>query len=60
MAIAMEKSLVVVLGLSALGAFASVADGAGLTNNNAVAWVDDALPAGAQPGADGGEGNKRQ
>jgi len=55
MAIAMEKSLVFVLGLSALGACAPAANGAGSTSNNALAWVDDALPAGAQSGADGGD-----
>ncbi len=50
----MEKSLLFGLGLLALGVVApvSVASAAG---NNVVVWLDDALPAGAQPGADGGD-----
>jgi len=50
----MEKSLVIGLGLLALGAVAPGARAA-VTGSNIVVWVDDALPAGAQTGADGGD-----
>src|SRR5580704_7560405 len=50
----MEKSLVIGLGLLALGAVAP-ASHAAVTGSNVVVWVEDALPAGAQTGADGGD-----
>jgi hypothetical protein len=50
----MEKSLVIGLGLLALGALAP-ASHASPTGSNIVVWVEDALPIGAQVGADGGD-----
>jgi hypothetical protein len=50
----MEKSLVIGLGLLALGAFVPGSNAA-VTGSNIVVWVEDALPAGAQTGADGGD-----
>jgi hypothetical protein len=50
----MEKTLVFGLGLLALGAVAPACQAAA-TGSNIVVWVEDALPAGAQTGADGGD-----
>jgi len=50
----MEKSLLITLGLLAFGGIVP-ATYAAVTGSNVVVWVDDALPGGAQPGADGGD-----
>jgi hypothetical protein len=50
----MEKFLVFSVGLLALGAIAP-ASHAAVTGSNVVVWVEDAVPAGAQTGADGGD-----
>ena len=50
----MEKFLVFSLGLLALGPVAP-SSRAAVTGSNVVVWVEDALPAGAQSGADGGD-----
>ncbi|HEY3861980.1 MAG TPA: glycoside hydrolase family 9 protein [Verrucomicrobiae bacterium] len=51
----MEKILVITLGLLALGASTPSSNAAAAEGNNVVVWVEDAVPAGAQSGSDGGD-----